>query len=103
MVWLAHSTVYFQLPTSVLVSVAIHIQCEPNKRATRIHGTDFQKESEMFNFLKKDTTKALQKAYERKLTEAQQAQRNGDIRTYSMLSEEADSLYKMIQSAKAEK
>ncbi len=57
----------------------------------------------MFNFLKKDTTKALQKAYERKLTEAQQAQRNGDIRAYSMLSEEADSLYKMIQSAKAEK
>lgn len=57
----------------------------------------------MLNFFKKDTVKALQKAYERKLTEAQQAQRNGDIRAYSMLSEEADSLYKRIQSAKSEK
>ncbi len=57
----------------------------------------------MFNFLKKDTTKALQKAYERKLTEAQKAQRNGDIRAYSMLSEEADSLYQMIQTASADK
>ena len=57
----------------------------------------------MLNFLKKDTTKALQKAYERKLTEAQQAQRNGDIRSYSMLSEEAESLYQKIQSAKADK
>lgn len=57
----------------------------------------------MLNFLKKDTTKSLQKAYERKLTEAQQAQRNGDIRAYSMLSEEADSLYQMILSARADK
>lgn len=57
----------------------------------------------MLRFLKKDTTKALQKAYEAKLTEAQQAQRNGDIRNYSLLSEEADSLYRMIQAAQAEK
>lgn len=53
----------------------------------------------MFDFLKKDTTKSLQKAYEKKLTEAQQAQRNGDIRSYSMLSEEAEKLYKMLQAA----
>jgi hypothetical protein len=56
----------------------------------------------MLNFLKKDTTKALQKAYERKLTEAQQAQRNGDIRSYSLLTEEADTLYKTIQAAKTD-
>jgi len=56
----------------------------------------------MFNFLKKDPTKALQKAYERKLTEAQFAHRNGDVRSYSMLSEEADALYQKIQAAKAE-
>ncbi|WP_157600022.1 DUF6435 family protein [Saccharospirillum impatiens] len=55
----------------------------------------------MLNFLKKDPTKALQKAYEQKLTEAQQAQRNGDIRSYSMLSEEAEKLYQQLQAAQA--
>lgn len=53
----------------------------------------------MLSFLKRDTTKSLQKAYEKKLTEAQQAQRNGDIRRYSMLSEEADKLYTILQAA----
>ena len=57
----------------------------------------------MLSFLKRDTTKALQKAYEKKLTEAQQAQRNGDIRSYSMLSEEADTLYNKLQAAQADK
>lgn len=57
----------------------------------------------MLSFLKRDTTKALQKAYEKKLTEAQQAQRNGDIRSYSMLSEEADTLYNKLQAARADK
>jgi len=57
----------------------------------------------MLSFLKRDTTKALQKAYEKKLTEAQQAQRNGDIRSYSMLSEEADKLYKMLQAGQQDK
>ncbi|WP_127555965.1 DUF6435 family protein [Saccharospirillum alexandrii] len=57
----------------------------------------------MLSFLKRDTTKSLQKAYEKKLTEAQQAQRNGDIRSYSMLSEEADKLYSKLQTAQADK
>lgn len=57
----------------------------------------------MFNFLKKDTTKALQKSYEKKLTEAQQAQRTGDIRSYSMLSEEAEKLYSQLQEAQKDK
>lgn len=53
----------------------------------------------MLSFLKRDTTKSLQKAYEKKLTEAQQAQRNGDIRRYSTLSEEVDKLYTILQAA----
>lgn len=57
----------------------------------------------MLSFLKRDNTKSLQKAYEKKLTEAQQAQRNGDIRSYSMLSEEADKLYSQLQTAQAAK
>lgn len=42
-------------------------------------------------------TQKLQQAYEKKLTEAMNAQRNGDIRSYSMLSEEADKLLKELQ------
>lgn len=42
----------------------------------------------------------LQKAYESKLGEAMQAQRNGDIRKYSMLSEEAEKLYKQLTDIK---
>lgn len=44
--------------------------------------------------------KKLQKEYESKLGEAMQAQRNGDIRTYSMLSEEADKLYQQLIAIK---
>ncbi|MFU8765739.1 MAG: DUF6435 family protein [Haliea sp.] len=44
--------------------------------------------------------KKLQKEYESKLGEAMQAQRNGDIRSYSMLSEEADKLYKQLMEIK---
>ena len=40
--------------------------------------------------------KKLQKEYESKLSEAMQAQRRGDIRSYSMLSEEADKLYQHL-------
>lgn len=44
--------------------------------------------------------KKLQKEYESKLGEAMQAQRNGDIRSYSMLSEEADNLYRQLVEIK---
>lgn len=44
--------------------------------------------------------KKLQKEYESKLGEAMQAQRNGDIRSYSMLSEEADKLYRQLVEIK---
>ncbi len=51
----------------------------------------------MFGWLKPDPTKRLQKAYEKKLEAAMQAQRSGDIKTYSLLSEEADGLYRELQ------
>lgn len=44
--------------------------------------------------------KKLQQSYEKKLSEAMHAQRNGDIRSYSMLSEEADKLLQEIQALK---
>lgn len=52
----------------------------------------------MFNFFKSDPTKKLEKQYKEKLEEALLAQRNGDIRTYSMLTEEAEGLLKRLDS-----
>ncbi len=52
----------------------------------------------MFGFLKKDPQKKLRKAYDAKLEEAMTAQRNGDIRTYSMLSQEADALWRELEA-----
>ncbi|WP_404364604.1 DUF6435 family protein [Marinobacter sp.] len=54
----------------------------------------------MLGFLKGDPVKKLQKEYEKKLTEAMQAQRNGDIRTYSTLTEEAEAMYAKLQALK---
>jgi hypothetical protein len=55
----------------------------------------------MFKWFSKDPSKKLVKAYEAKLTQAMHAQRNGDIRTYSMLSKEADDIYQEIQRVTA--
>jgi hypothetical protein len=55
----------------------------------------------MFGLFKSSAEKQaqkLQQAYEKKLTEAMNAQRNGDIRGYSTLSEEADKLLKELQA-----
>ncbi|WP_151671079.1 DUF6435 family protein [Nitrincola schmidtii] len=55
----------------------------------------------MFGLFKSSPEKQaqkLQQAYEKKLTEAMNAQRNGDIRGYSTLSEEADKLLKELQA-----
>ncbi|TVQ68420.1 MAG: Lacal_2735 family protein [Oceanospirillales bacterium] len=55
----------------------------------------------MFGLFKSSAEKQaqkLQQAYEKKLTEAMNAQRNGDIRGYSALSEEADKLLKELQA-----
>lgn len=52
----------------------------------------------MFGLFKKDPVKKLQASYEAKLAEAMAAQRAGDMRLFSALSEQADSLLKEIQS-----
>ena len=52
----------------------------------------------MFSFLKVDPLKKLNKAYQQKLGEALQAQRNGNIRGYSLLTEEAEAIWVEIQA-----
>lgn len=51
----------------------------------------------MFDLFKSNPQKKLQKAYEEKLTEAMQAQRNGDIRSYSALQGEAEAIYAKLE------
>jgi hypothetical protein len=51
----------------------------------------------MFSLFKKDPIKKLNKIYETKLEQAMYAQRNGDIKSYSMLTEEAEKINKEIQ------
>lgn len=55
----------------------------------------------MFGFLKKDPIKKLEKEYELTLNKAMQYQRNGDIKTYSALSEKAQGIYDEIQKLKS--
>lgn len=50
----------------------------------------------MFGWFGSDPRKKRQKAYENKLQEAMVAQRSGDIKRYSLLSEEADKIYREI-------
>jgi len=51
----------------------------------------------MFGFLKKDPKKELQTQYEKLLKEGMLAQRNGDIKTYSMLTAEAEKVFNKIK------
>ncbi|HEY7884907.1 MAG TPA: DUF6435 family protein [Cellvibrionaceae bacterium] len=55
----------------------------------------------MFSWMKASPEKKLQKAYEQKLEQAMHAQRNGDIRQYSLLTEEAEALYQKIKNSRA--
>lgn len=48
------------------------------------------------NKFKKDPTKKLIKLYDRKLEEAMFAQRNGDIKSYSMITAEAEKIKEQI-------
>lgn len=57
----------------------------------------------MFNFLKADPVKKLRKTYDQKSTDAMLAQRKGDIKTYSMLTAEAEELWKEIEKLEADK
>ncbi len=50
----------------------------------------------MLSWLKADPVKKLRKRYHEKLEAAMHAQRNGDIKSYSMLSKEADALWQQI-------
>lgn len=51
----------------------------------------------MWALLRKDPTRKLQAAYEATLSKAMEAQRNGDIRTYSELTEKANTILKQIE------
>jgi hypothetical protein len=52
----------------------------------------------MFSFFKKDPLKALNKQYLQKLEEAMHAQRNGNIRSYSTLTSEAEDILNEIEA-----
>ena len=56
----------------------------------------------MFGFFKRDPKAQLEKDYGKKLEEAMQAQRNGDIRGYSELSVEANAMYEKLQALEKE-
>ncbi|WP_339844436.1 DUF6435 family protein [uncultured Halopseudomonas sp.] len=51
----------------------------------------------MFGLFKSDPAKKLRKEYNAKLEAAMTAQRNGDIRTYSTLTQEADALWRQLE------
>ncbi len=51
----------------------------------------------MFGLFKSNPTKKLRKTYDIKLEQAMLAQRKGDIKTYSMLTAEAEDLWKQIE------
>jgi hypothetical protein len=55
----------------------------------------------MFSLFKRDPAKKLKKAYMAKLEKAMQAQRNGDIKSYSFITSEADVLHKEILKLEA--
>jgi hypothetical protein len=52
----------------------------------------------MFSFLKRDPVKKLNKLYEQKLEEAMHAQRKGDIKSYSLITAEAEQIFTEIKS-----
>ncbi len=52
--------------------------------------------STMFSIFKKDPIKKLDNAYEIKLEQAMLAQRNGDIKSYAMITNEAEQIKKQI-------
>ncbi|NGO90118.1 DUF6435 family protein [Vreelandella stevensii] len=56
----------------------------------------------MFGLFKRDPKKKLQQDYERKLTEAMQASRNGDMRANATLTAEAEALLQEINRLKDE-
>jgi len=56
----------------------------------------------MFNWLKPNPVKSLEKEHEKKLEQAFLAQRNGKIELYADLTKECNELQKKIDALKAE-
>lgn len=52
----------------------------------------------VLNMFKTDPTKKLRKSYQKKLEEAMLAQRKGDIKSYSMLTAEANTILEDIEA-----
>ena len=57
----------------------------------------------MFSFLKPDPVKKLRKSYDLILEQAMQAQRKGDIKTYSLLTAESEQVWAKIAALEAAK
>lgn len=55
----------------------------------------------MFGIFKSDPTRKMRKQYDSLLEKAMHAQRNGDIKTYSSLTAEAEALWEKIQAAQS--
>jgi hypothetical protein len=55
----------------------------------------------MFSFLKPDPVKKLRKSYDLILEQAMQAQRKGDIKTYSLLTAESEQVWAKIAALEA--
>lgn len=52
----------------------------------------------MFSWFKSDPTKKLRKQYDAKLEEGMQAQRRGDIKSYAMITAEAEKIWAEIEA-----
>ncbi len=76
--------------------------CKLILQLNRIYNYNNYTESFMFSIFKKNPTKKLNKLLSIKLEQAMHAQRNGDIRTYSQLSFEADQIDQQIAKIEAQ-
>ncbi|MCP3428700.1 DUF6435 family protein [Opacimonas viscosa] len=52
----------------------------------------------MLSWFKSDPTKKLRKKYDAKLEEGMQAQRRGDIKSYAMITAEAEKIWAEIEA-----
>ncbi|MGR6874730.1 DUF6435 family protein [Pseudomonas sp. HK3] len=57
----------------------------------------------MFSLFKQDPVKKLKKAYMTKLEQAMNAQRNGDIKAYSLITSEAEAIREEIERMESSK
>jgi hypothetical protein len=57
----------------------------------------------MFSFFKSNPSKKLRKQYDLKLEQAMLAQRKGDIKSYSLLTAEAEKMWEQIQALESGK